>query len=471
MEPPSALPPMCVPWQGLLLTASLLTIWNIPTSAKPTIESVPPAVLEGKNVLLLAHNLPDNLLAYHWFKGKWPIDKDLIIVYELKSQETKQGTLYSGRETLYPNGSLMLQNVTLKQSGIYSLNIHSADDQKSLFVEVFVYPLLSKPSITSNRTTAVEGQDTVELTCEPPFQKTTYLWHLNGKKLHIGDRVVLSRGNATLTLFKVSRHFRGHYECEAKNPLSAFHSDPFTLDVFYGPDTPEIFPPNKYFEEGKSMWLSCQTVSHPKAHYSWNINGEPWNSRQEVSIYQVGIRNNGLYTCLVNNPATGRNNSKDKEVIIVEKLPKPHIQVKNETVLERHFVDLTCILENTGVSIGWIFNNQKLKATDRVSFSWNNRRLTIDPVTKEDAGAYQCEVSNPLNTRQSDPVKLAVLYQPSKNFPLSPLIVASLVAEVLAGLAILGSLVYLVFLKKFDNRESRKRIHGEEQKNWTRAKE
>jgi hypothetical protein len=67
------------------------------------------------------------------------------------------------------------------------------------------------------------------------------------------------------------------------------------------------------------MWISCQTVSHPKAHYSWNINGKPWNSRQEISIYQVGIRNNGLYTCLVNNPATGRNNSKDKEVIIVGK--------------------------------------------------------------------------------------------------------------------------------------------------------
>lgn len=103
--------------------------------------------------------------------------------------------------------------------------------QRSLFSVIYT-ALLSKPSITSNRTTAVEGQDTVELTCEPPFQKTTYLWHLNGKKLHIGDRVVLSRGNATLTLFKVSRHFRGHYECEAKNPLSAFHSDPFTLDVF-----------------------------------------------------------------------------------------------------------------------------------------------------------------------------------------------------------------------------------------------
>ncbi|XP_052013606.1 carcinoembryonic antigen-related cell adhesion molecule 6-like [Apodemus sylvaticus] len=456
MEPPSALPPTRVPWQGLLLTASLLTIWNMPTaSAEPTVESVPPAVLEGKNVLLLAHDLPDSLLAYQWFKGNRPMDKDLIITYEIKSQETKQGKLYSGRETLYPNGSLALQNVTLKQSGLYTINIRSADDQKSAFIEVSVYPLLSKPSVRSNRNTAVEGQDAVELTCEPSFRKTTYLWFLNGKMLHGDEGVILSRGNATLTLLKVSRHFGGRYECEVKNPMSAFHSDPFTLDVYYGPDTPEIFPPHKYFEEGQSMWLSCQTVSHPKAHYSWNVNGEPWNSRQEISIHQVSISNNGLYTCLVNNPATGRNNSKVKEVVIVEKLPKPHIQVTNETVLEHHLVDLTCVSENTtGVSIWWTFNNQKLKATDRVSFSWNNRRLTIDPVTKEDAGTYQCGVSNPLDTRQSDPVKLAVLYRPSQRSRFSPLLLAGLAAEILAGMAILGGLTYFAFFKKLDKARS-----------------
>lgn len=78
----------------------------------------------------------------------------------------------------------------------------------------------------------MEGQDTVELTCKPPFRKTTYLWHLNGKKLQAGNLVILSRDNATLTLLKVSRRFRGRYECEARNPLSAFHSDPFILDVF-----------------------------------------------------------------------------------------------------------------------------------------------------------------------------------------------------------------------------------------------
>ncbi|XP_035304996.1 carcinoembryonic antigen-related cell adhesion molecule 6 isoform X2 [Cricetulus griseus] len=454
MDPPSALLPTCVPWQGLLLTASLLAMCNVPTTAEATTESVPPAVLEGSSVLLLAHNLPGNLSAYHWFKGEKPLDKNLIVTYDITSQEMKRGKLHDGRETLYPNGSLMLQNVTLKQSGIYNLNIQSAEsDQKSVLVEVFVYPRLSKPSIRSNGTTAVEGQEAVELTCDPPFLKTTYVWRLNGKELPGDNNVSLSQSNTTLTLLKVSRHFTGHYECEVQNPLSAFRSNPFTLDVYYGPDTPKIFPPYKYFEEGQSLWLSCQATSYPEAQYSWIINGKPRKSDQEVFIHKVSPSNSGLYTCLVNNPTTGRDNFKVKEVTVVEKLRKPHIQIKNKTVLEHHFVDLTCVSENPGISIWWTFNNKRLKTTDRVVFTLNNRSLTIGPITKEDAGAYQCEVSNPFNSRLSDPVSLAVLYEPSKrNYPISAPMAAALVVEFLAGLAILGGLAYFVFFKKLHTR-------------------
>ncbi|XP_037057295.1 carcinoembryonic antigen-related cell adhesion molecule 6-like isoform X1 [Peromyscus leucopus] len=475
MEPPSALLPTHVPClQGLLLAASLLTIWNMPSAAAPAIEAVPPAVLEGKNVLLLAHNLPDNLSAYHWFKGKEPLDKDLIIMHEIKSQETKQGKLHSGRETLYPNGSLMLQNVTLKQSGIYNLNIRSAEsDQKSMLVEVSIYPQLSKPSIRSNGTTAVEGQDTVEITCDPPFLKTTYTWRLNGKELPGDNNVSLSRGNTTLTLLKVSRHLKGRYECKVQNPLGVFRSNPFTLDVFYGPDNPQIFPPDKYFEEGKNLWLSCQATSHPKAQYSWNVNGEHWSSRQDIFIHKVNMSNSGLYTCHVNNPTTGRNDFKVKEITIVENLLKPHIQIRNRTVLENHLVDLTCVSENTGISILWTFNNERLKATDRVMFSWNNQRLTIRPITKEDAGAYQCEVSNPFISKLSDPVSLDVLYQPSqRNFPMSVPVAAALAVEVLAGLAILGGLAYFVFFKKLNHQEKRRhKKKYKKQKEWTKEKE
>ncbi|KAL1764428.1 carcinoembryonic antigen-related cell adhesion molecule 8, partial [Sigmodon hispidus] len=289
METHSALLPTCVSWQGLLLTASLSALWNTPTAAEPTITLVPPAVLEGKNILLLAHNLPDNLSAYHWFKGKEPLDKNLIIMHEIKSQQTKQGKLHSGRETLYPNGSLMLQNVTLTQSGIYSLNIHSAEsDQKSLLAQVSIYPQLSKPSIKSNRTTAVEGQDTVELTCDPPFLKTTYTWWLND--------VFCTSWQPSLRRMDL-----------IDSPAWA---------IINGPDTPQIFPSDTYLEEGKNLWLLCQATSHPKAMYSWKVNGEPWSSRQDIFIHKVSISNNGLYACHVNNPTTGRTNVKVQEITI-----------------------------------------------------------------------------------------------------------------------------------------------------------
>lgn len=83
--------------------------------------------------------------------------------------------------------------------------------------------------------------------------------------------------------------------------------------------TPQIFPPDKYFEEGKNLWLSCQATSHPKAQYSWNVNGEHWSSRQDIFIHKVNMSNSGLYTCQVNNPTTGRNDFKVKEITIVGK--------------------------------------------------------------------------------------------------------------------------------------------------------
>ncbi|XP_021106576.1 carcinoembryonic antigen-related cell adhesion molecule 3 [Heterocephalus glaber] len=42
---------MCVPWQGHLLTASLLTFWNPPTTAQLTSESVPFNAAKGWDFL------------------------------------------------------------------------------------------------------------------------------------------------------------------------------------------------------------------------------------------------------------------------------------------------------------------------------------------------------------------------------------------------------------------------------------
>ncbi|PNI95338.1 CEACAM7 isoform 3 [Pan troglodytes] len=125
MGSPSACPyRVCIPWQGLLLTASLLTFWNLPNSAQTNIDVVPFNVAEGKEVLLVVHNESQNLYGYNWYKGERVHANYRIIGYvKNRSQENAPGPAHNGRETIYPNGTLLIQNVTHNDAGIYTLHV------------------------------------------------------------------------------------------------------------------------------------------------------------------------------------------------------------------------------------------------------------------------------------------------------------------------------------------------------------
>nr|KAF6289939.1 hypothetical protein mPipKuh1_009778 [Pipistrellus kuhlii] len=219
-----------LPSQGLLLAASLLTFWSLPTTAQLTMESVPPNAVEGQDVLLRVHNLPGNVAAYHWYKGKiW--ESDRIVSYVIGTQIITFGPANSGRETIYPNGSLLLQKVTLKDTGKYVLQVILKDyDDKIVTGELHVYLVLSKPNIISNNSNPEEHKDPVVLTCEPQTENTTYLWLINSQCLPVRARLQLSKDNRTLTLLLVTRKDTGPYECETQNFVSAGHSDPFTMN-------------------------------------------------------------------------------------------------------------------------------------------------------------------------------------------------------------------------------------------------
>ena len=58
----------------------------------------------------------------------------------------------------------------------------------------------------------------------------------------------------------------------------------------------------------------------------------------------------------------------------------------------------------------WLFNAESLRLRERMKLSWNNRTLTINPVRMEDAGLYQCEVSNPISSVDSAAIELHVNY-------------------------------------------------------------
>uniref|UniRef100_A0A2K5J1M7 Immunoglobulin V-set domain-containing protein n=1 Tax=Colobus angolensis palliatus TaxID=336983 RepID=A0A2K5J1M7_COLAP len=113
------------PWQGLLITASLLTFWDLPTTVQFTIEALPSSAAEGKDVLLPARNISETIQAYYWHKGQTAEGSPLIAGYLTDVQVNIPGTAYSG-ETIYPNGSLLFQNVTLEDTGSYTLRTINA---------------------------------------------------------------------------------------------------------------------------------------------------------------------------------------------------------------------------------------------------------------------------------------------------------------------------------------------------------
>ncbi|XP_058385389.1 carcinoembryonic antigen-related cell adhesion molecule 6-like [Diceros bicornis minor] len=406
------------PWQGLLLAVSLLTFRNPPSTAQLTIESVPSNAAERKDVLLLVSSLPGNLFGFGWYKGEGVDSKQQIASYLINTQLTTQGPAYSSREIIYSNGSLLFQNVTQEDTGFYTLQIIKT----TLLTEegtgqLRVYPELTKPNITCNNPSPVEHEDRVVLTCEPETQDTTYLWLINNQSLLDSTWLELSPDNRTLTLFRVTRNDTGPYECETRNPVSARRSDPFYLNVLYGPDAPTISPSHSYYRAGANLSLSCHAASKPPAQYSWLINGRPQQSTQELFIPNITSSDSGSYTCLAHNSVTGLNRTTVKTITVSEPVAQPSIQASKTTVTEHEdTVVLTCLTNDTGISILWFFNNQILHITERMKLSQDNSTLTIDSVRMEDAGNYQCEVSNPVSSSKSDLLRLYVKYsvaQPS----------------------------------------------------------
>ncbi|XP_075836076.1 cell adhesion molecule CEACAM2-like [Microtus pennsylvanicus] len=157
---------------------------------------------------------------------------------DLGTNQTTKGEAFTGREMVYSNGSLEIKNITLEYTKKVFM-VHVYDKNGKLFegsMWFTVYPWVKNISCTSNGTTAVEYQDTIEfrygpdsptlfpsdtlfqvgskirIFCESVSQpKAQYFWTLNGKPWNASKEVNIN--NATL-------NHTGRYVCTASNPTS-----------------------------------------------------------------------------------------------------------------------------------------------------------------------------------------------------------------------------------------------------------
>ncbi|XP_072872465.1 pregnancy-specific beta-1-glycoprotein 2-like isoform X3 [Chlorocebus sabaeus] len=319
---PLSAPPctLHITWKELLLTVLLFIFWNPPTTAQVTIEAQPTKVSEGKDILLLVQNLPQNLTGYVWFKGQITNYHQFIIAYAIDSKNITVGPAYSGRETVYSNASLLIQNVTQKDTGSYTIEIiKQGDETKGVTGHFTLYVDIPKPYISSSNLNPKGGAETVILSCDPDTQDVSYLWWINGQSLPISRKLQLSENNRTLSLFGVTKDTAGPYECEMKNPVSSSRSDPVTLNLLYGPDVPLVLPATTYYDSGTTLYLSCFADSNPPAEYSWTVNGKFLQSGSELSIPQITTEHSGIYRCAARNSATGRERYRFRRIKVLGK--------------------------------------------------------------------------------------------------------------------------------------------------------
>ncbi|XP_057616808.1 pregnancy-specific glycoprotein 22-like [Chionomys nivalis] len=325
----------------------LLTFWHLFTIAHETTVSVPPIVSEGDDVLFLVHNLPGDIESLAWFKGLGD-EAEEIASYALHSDLSRPGPAHSSRETIYHNGSMLFEKVNLKDTEFYTLRTYNRSGKIVSTANVYlnVYAFLWKCG------------------CLAPSAQTT---------VESLPSSVAEGGSALLLVHNPPENileflwYKG--EVDSKN-LLATQPVPAKKPTVWGPA------------------------------YSGR---ETLHSDGSLLLHDVTEKDHGLYTLRILRTDMGIEEAQ-VQLQVDKPVTQPFVRITDTTVSGGTSVIFTCVSPNTDVSIRWIYKKKNLQLTERMTLSPTKCGLRIDPVRREDAGEYQCEVSNRFGLKTSLPV-------------------------------------------------------------------
>nr|XP_008176007.2 carcinoembryonic antigen-related cell adhesion molecule 1-like [Chrysemys picta bellii] len=309
-----------------------------------------------------------------------------------------------------------MAGLMLNYTGNYTVQIQSstaANPVRSTVV-LRVSEMLPRPTVTPNQTLVPEN-GTFNLTCNTSPSADIVLWLRDRVSPSDSERLVLSSDNRTLTVMNVTRGDAGAYQCEVRNPVSTNRSEPSNVTVAYGPDSARIEPPELLPQPlGSLVSLTCVSESVPAPHYRWVLNStELKETGSSLTLNLTSLDQQGTYMCQAQNPVTNlTKNSTTLVIQVLEILPKPTVTPNQTLVLENRTLTLTCNGSPSADTVLWFRDGASLVPSERLGLSPDNRTLTVPNVIRGDAGAYQCEVGNPVSTNRSEPSNITVAYGP-----------------------------------------------------------
>lgn len=200
---------------------SLLAFCTGPASSElPSSASLDP-LTEGADAHLPVPRSLGDVLSTSWFRGHEARPEAMIF-----SPKGFPGPGHTGRETLDPQGSLIIRNVTTQDAGSYTVVLETSRGRRSATEQIHVkasssgVPLMTFPGnsqgiIQSELNYSVILQWVASIDPEPVLR-----WTLNGSLCGTGKKMIIQR---------LSLKDLGTYVCLAENSEEVYFSQPVTV--------------------------------------------------------------------------------------------------------------------------------------------------------------------------------------------------------------------------------------------------
>uniref|UniRef100_A0A3B3UGY9 Ig-like domain-containing protein n=1 Tax=Poecilia latipinna TaxID=48699 RepID=A0A3B3UGY9_9TELE len=248
----------------------------------------------------------------------------------------------------------------------------------------------------------VEFNSSVQLFCSASGFSPSFLWMNGSSELTNGDRVQITDGGSTLTVFNVTRYDQGLLTCHVYNYFSRDSSNPVYLSIYYGPDSISltVSPYQEKYEEGSDINMFCSAESNPPANFLWFLNEtQLFVLGPNLRLTDIQLNENGNYSCQALNTETLVHKISDPFVIsVVSKLELNELSGS---------LRLECSFTGNATEIEWLKGS-----ADSPEIVGTGTSLFFNNVTRNDHGSYRCNVSNSVSYDISEPAEVLINYGP-----------------------------------------------------------
>ncbi|KAJ8046034.1 Inactive tyrosine-protein kinase 7 [Holothuria leucospilota] len=313
--------------------------------------------------------------------------------------EENEGLLINVSGTvIFPNGTLVLENIKTVDQGTYKCLCKSPYGEPSVSAELRVSRVEPLPEM--DPITVAEGSEQ-RIRCAYPagelggIPTPTLQWTKAGSTLSADNSQRVHVVNGSLLVFdSIEKSDEGNYTCTASNSAGEVHSYLY-ITVATKPRF-TVSPVDTEVRESDPAQLDCQAEADPEPTIRWQYKGAEMSQNQFTRIldngtlvfYNPSVQNAGTYTCVASNIAI---NSEASALLTVKAIlrfnPKPVGSTQFELgALEKINCRATAA---TTPTITWMKDSKENPPWDDHVII-DNGMIMFNGSKRSDAGNYMC---------------------------------------------------------------------------------